>query len=123
MEPVGLANVKDADDTGMLKRIADEVFEVRKGPNPVDQLFGVVLTGEAGKPFAALLTGVKKALQNPGDNTLVSIVDCLGPLIILHIQLLPEVDELVSHTSDELSWGQPFARGSNDGSIPRSANI
>jgi membrane-associated phospholipid phosphatase len=25
--------------------LADEVFELRKGPNPVDQLFGVVLTG------------------------------------------------------------------------------
>src|SRR5437660_831794 len=57
------------------------------------------------------LTGIKKALQYTGDNTLVFVVNRLGPFVILHIELLPKSDEPIRHTPDELSWGQPLARG------------
>jgi len=44
--------------------IADEVFEVRKGPNPVDQLFGVALTGAR----TPALTEVMRDVTALGDH-------------------------------------------------------
>ena len=44
--------------------LADEVFEVRKGPNPVDQLFGVMLTGAR----TPLLTEIMRDVTAFGDH-------------------------------------------------------